>query len=57
VKPITQEVKDFDDKTKTVLDRVALRHEKAEEFRKYQTLFNQNFEGKYQDMLRQEFKT
>jgi two-component system, OmpR family, phosphate regulon sensor histidine kinase PhoR len=53
---ITQEIKDFDDKTKTVLDRVALRHEKAEEFRKYQTLLQQNFEGKYQDMLRQEFK-
>lgn len=53
---VTQEIKDFDDKTKTVLERVALRHERAEEFRKYQALLQQNFEGKYQDMLRQEFK-
>jgi two-component system, OmpR family, phosphate regulon sensor histidine kinase PhoR len=53
---VIQEVKDFDEKTNTVLERVALRHEKAEEFRKYQTLLNQNFEGKYQDMLKQEFQ-
>jgi two-component system, OmpR family, phosphate regulon sensor histidine kinase PhoR len=53
---VIQEVKDFDEKTNTVLERVALRHEKVEEFRKYQTLLNQNFEGKYQDMLKQEFQ-
>lgn len=51
-----QEVKEFDEKTRTILERVALRHEKVEEYRKYRELLDRNFEGKYQDMLIQEFQ-
>lgn len=54
---MNQEVTKFNEKSVTILERVALRHEKAEEYRKYQNLLNINFEGKYQDMLRQEFQS
>lgn len=54
---MNQEVTKFNEKSATILERVALRHEKAEEYRKYQNLLNINFEGKYQDMLRQEFQS
>ena len=54
---INQEAKEFNEKSRTILERVALRHEKSEEYRKYKNLLDINFEGKYQDMLRQEFKS
>jgi len=53
---IGQEKKDFDEKTHTILERVALRHEKSEEYRKYRELLGQNFSGKYKDVLKQEFQ-
>lgn len=54
---MNQEKKEFNEKSRTILERVALRHEKAEEYRKYKELLDQNFSGKYRDMLRQEFQT
>jgi two-component system phosphate regulon sensor histidine kinase PhoR len=54
---MNQEQKEFNEKSRTILERVALRHEKAEEYRKYKELLDQNFSGKYRDMLRQEFQT
>ena len=53
---MSQEEKDFNKKARNALDRVAIRHEKAEDFRKYKALWKQNFKGHYQDMLKQEFQ-
>lgn len=53
---MSQEQKDFNKKARNALDRVAIRHEKAEDFRKYKALWKQNFKGHYQDMLKQEFQ-
>lgn len=53
---IQQEEKDFDEKVKNALDRTAVHHEKAEDFRKYQAIWKQQFKGRYQDLLKQEFQ-
>ncbi len=38
------------------LDKIAFRHEKAEDFRRYLQIVNHDFSGHYRDVLKQEFK-
>ncbi len=38
------------------LDKIAFRHEKAEDLRRYLQIVNRDFSGHYKDVLRQEFK-
>ena len=38
------------------LDKIAFRHEKAEDLRRYLQIVNHDFSGHYRDVLRQEFK-
>ncbi len=40
----------------TCLDKIAFRHEKAEDLRRYLQIVNRDFSGHYKDVLRQEFK-
>ncbi len=40
----------------TCLDKIAFRHEKAEDFRRYMQIVNHDFSGHYKDVLKQEFK-
>lgn len=47
---------DFRSKVNTVVERIALRHEKAENVRRYMALMDQDFSGQYQDVLREEFQ-
>ncbi|MDX2362495.1 MAG: HAMP domain-containing sensor histidine kinase [Crocinitomicaceae bacterium] len=47
---------EFADRFKTTLDRIALRHEKAEDIRQYMILANNDFSGQYQDVLKEEFQ-
>jgi len=47
---------DFKAKVGTVIERIAIRHEKAEDLRRYLALLNQDFSGQYQDVLREEFQ-
>ncbi|NCA22531.1 MAG: hypothetical protein EBS86_15525, partial [Crocinitomicaceae bacterium] len=38
------------------LDKIAFRHEKAEDYRRYMNIVNKDFSGHYKDVLKQEFK-
>lgn len=38
------------------LDKIAFRHEKAEDMRRYMHIVNHDFSGQYKDILKQEFK-
>lgn len=40
----------------TVLDRISLQHEKAEDIRRYLNVVNHDFDVKYKDILKEEFK-
>ena len=47
---------EFNEHFSTILDRIALRHEKAEDIRKYLQIANKDFGVKYKDILKEEFK-
>lgn len=53
---IRQERKDFSDKAQTLVELIAIRHEKLEEKRKYEMLLSENFEDKYYNILKDEAK-
>jgi two-component system phosphate regulon sensor histidine kinase PhoR len=38
------------------LDKIAFRHEKAEDYKRYMNIINKDFSGQYKDALKQEFK-
>lgn len=40
----------------TSLERIAIRHEKAEDIRRYLHIVNRDFSGQYKDILKEEFK-
>lgn len=40
----------------TSLERIAIRHEKAEDIRRYMHIVNRDFSGQYKDILKEEFK-
>ena len=46
----------FKAKVVTLLDRVAIRHEKAEDIRKYMNVVNRDFSGQYKEILKKEFQ-
>lgn len=48
---------EFNDRINTTMDRIAIRHEKAEDIRRYLSVANQDFGVKYRDILKEEFKT
>ena len=45
----------FNNNLKTSLERIAIRHEKAEDIRRYMRLVNNDFSSQYKDILKQEF--
>lgn len=47
---------EFSERFSTTLDRIALRHEKAEDIRRYMLLADNDFSGQYKDVLKQEFQ-
>ena len=47
---------EFKSKVNTTLERIALRHEKAEDVRKYLQIINHDFSGQYKDILKKEFQ-
>ena len=47
---------EFSDAFSTTLDRIAFRHEKAEDIRRYMMLANKDFSGQYKDILKEEFQ-
>jgi len=47
----------FKSKVVTSLERIALRHEKAEDIRRYMQIVNRDFSGQYKDILKEEFKS
>lgn len=47
---------EFNDQFKTQLERIALKHEKAEDIRQYMSLADKDFSGQYKDILKQEFQ-
>ncbi len=53
---IKQEKKDFSDKAQTLIELIAIRHEKLEEKRKYELLLSENFQDKYYNILKDEAK-
>lgn len=40
----------------TAMERIALRHEKAADFRRYMHVIDRDFSGKYKDILKEEFQ-
>lgn len=46
----------FNNNLKTTLERIAIRHEKAEDIRRYMRLVNNDFSAQYKDILKQEFQ-
>ena len=46
----------FNNNLKTSLERIAIRHEKAEDIRRYMKLVNNDFSAQYKDILKQEFQ-
>lgn len=52
-----RESTEFKERMSTTMDRIAIRHEKAEDIRRYLALGNQDFEVKYRDILKEEFKS
>lgn len=47
---------EFKGKVKTSLERIAIRHEKADDIRKYMHVMNRDFSGQYKDILKEEFQ-
>lgn len=47
---------EFKGKVKTLLERIAIRHEKADDIRKYMHVMNRDFSGQYKDILKEEFQ-
>lgn len=47
---------DFKSKVNTTIERISLKHEKAEDLRRYMALMNKDLSGQYQDILREEFQ-
>ena len=47
---------EFNEQFKTQLERIALKHEKAEDIRQYMSLANKDFSGQYKDILKEEFQ-
>ena len=39
------------------LERIAIRHEKAEDIRRYMHIVNRDFSGQYKDILKEEFQS
>ncbi len=52
-----RESTEFGDRMTTTMDRIAIRHEKAEDIRRYMALGNQDFNVQYRDILKEEFKS
>jgi len=46
----------FRDRVQTTLERIAVRHEKAEDVRKFLKIANASFNGDYKDILQEEFQ-
>jgi len=46
----------FKSKITTTLERIAIRHEKAEDIRRYMNIVNRDFSGQYKDILKKEFQ-
>jgi two-component system phosphate regulon sensor histidine kinase PhoR len=46
----------FETNLSTSLERIAIRHEKAEDIRRYLQIVNRDFSGQYKDILKEEFK-
>jgi len=46
----------FKNEVETALERIAVRHEKAEDVRKFFNIANTNFSGNYKDILKEEFQ-
>jgi two-component system phosphate regulon sensor histidine kinase PhoR len=46
----------FKNNVHNCLDKIAFRHEKAEDLRRYLQIVNHDFSGQYRDVLRQEFR-
>jgi two-component system phosphate regulon sensor histidine kinase PhoR len=46
----------FADQVQTTLERIAVRHEKAEDVRHFFTIANKNFNGHYKEILKEEFQ-
>jgi two-component system phosphate regulon sensor histidine kinase PhoR len=47
---------EFETNLATSLERIAIRHEKAEDIRRYLKIVNRDFSGQYKDILKQEFQ-
>lgn len=47
---------DFKSKVNTALERIAIRHEKIEEVRRYSNLMSKDVSGQYKDVLKEEFQ-
>lgn len=47
---------EFETNVSTSLERIAIRHEKAEDIRRYMHIVNRDFSGQYKDILKEEFK-
>ncbi|MBL4861421.1 MAG: hypothetical protein JKY09_00175, partial [Crocinitomicaceae bacterium] len=48
---------EFNERFSTTMERIAMRHEKAEDIRRYLHIANKNFSVQYKDILKEEFKT
>ena len=46
----------FKSKVSNTLERIAVRHEKAEDIRRYMHIVNRDFSGQYKDILKEEFQ-
>lgn len=46
----------FNARTQTLVERIAIHHEKADDIRKYLQVVNRDFSGQYKDILRKEFQ-
>ena len=47
---------EFSKRFAVTMERIALRHEKAEDIRRYMHVIDRDFSGKYKDILREEFQ-
>jgi len=47
---------EFKEKVNTLMERIAIRHEKAIELRKYMHVVNKDFSPEYKDILKKEFQ-
>lgn len=48
---------EFKQRFSTILDRITLQHEKAEDIRRYMGIVNKDFDVTYKDILKEEFKS